>query len=117
MQQNLEECGIKDGSTINVEFVDKVLTQSVPRPKRPAKEEPKFALYFTVRSGNPEEDVKQIQGQTQITKSLRLRQLKKNIQDDLGIQDKVTLKLYLNGEELNDDKLNVEDANLLVEGN
>jgi hypothetical protein len=34
----------------------------------------------------------------------------------LGIQDKVSIKLYLNGEEIVDDKLTVEDANLLQEG-
>jgi hypothetical protein len=42
--------------------------------------------------------------------------LKKNIQDELQIQDKVSLKLYLNGEEITDDLLSVEDANILQQG-
>lgn len=56
------------------------------------------------------------QAKSDIQKSMRLKQLKKQIQDDLGIQDKVNLKLYVNGEELIDEKLTVEDAKILDEG-
>jgi hypothetical protein len=40
---------LKDGTTILVEIVDKIITTSAPRPKKPSKEEPKIPLYFTVR--------------------------------------------------------------------
>lgn len=38
------------------------------------------------------------------------------IQDELGIQDKVTIKLYLNDTELADEKLTIEDSKILEEG-
>ena len=57
---------------------------------------------------------KSIKLSLEVTKSQKLKQVKKNIQDKLGIQDKITLKLYLDGEEVTDDRLSVEDANLLV---
>ena len=38
------------------------------------------------------------------------------IQDELGIQDKVNIKLHLNDIELVDDKMTVEDSKILDEG-
>ncbi|CDW77178.1 UNKNOWN [Stylonychia lemnae] len=114
-QISIEDLAIKDGATILVEILDKIQTSSAPRNKKPAKEEPKEDLYYLIRSGNADEGQLQ-EAKTRVSRSLRLRQLKKNIQDELQIQDKVSLKLYLNGEEITDDKLSVEDANILVHG-
>lgn len=72
-------------------------------------------MHYGVRSGNAE-DAQVIQAKSDVQRSMRLKQLKKTIQDDLGIQDRVTIKLYLNGEEILDEKLTVEDANILQEG-
>lgn len=38
------------------------------------------------------------------------------IQDELGIQDKVNIKLHLNDIELADDKMTIEDSKILDEG-
>lgn len=47
---------------------------------------------------------------------MKVRQLRKTIQDDLKIKDKVTIKIYVNGDEITDDKLTVEEAQLFTEG-
>lgn len=107
-----------------VDIVEKIVTQTQPKPKKPAKEETKEKLCYSIRAGNSAneddgeaEEVKKEQFQTDAVKTMRVRQLKKNIQDEQNIKDKVTLKLYLNGEEITDDKLSIEDANLLQGGN
>ena len=82
---SLEDWQIKDGATIIVDILDKVQTTTAPRTKKPAKEEPKEDLYYFIRKGNADEGGQLDQGKTRVTKSLRLRQLKKNIQDELQI--------------------------------
>jgi hypothetical protein len=47
---------------------------------------------------------------------MRVKQLKKVIQDDIQIKDKVTMKIFANGEELTDEKLTLEEAKLLEPG-
>lgn len=47
---------------------------------------------------------------------MKVRQLRKTIQEDLKIKDKVTMKIYVNGDEITDDKLTVEEAQLFTEG-
>lgn len=49
---SLEECGIKDGSTIMVDIVEKILTQTAPKAKKPSKEEQKVELFYTIRTSN-----------------------------------------------------------------
>lgn len=114
-QATLDDCNIKDKAVVVVEILDKIQASSSNRAKKPAKEEPREPLNYIIKSGNPEEQ-EPVLGKSEVWRSLRLKQLRKIIQDDLGIKDKVTIKLFANGEELTDDKLTVEDANLLVEG-
>jgi hypothetical protein len=38
------------------------------------------------------------------------------IQDELGIQDKVNLKIYMNGEELSDEKVAIKDSGIVENG-
>lgn len=83
-QISIEDLAIKDGATILVEILDKIQTSSAPRNKKPAKEEPKEDLYYLIRSGNADEGQLQ-EAKTRVSRSLRLRQLKKNIQDELQI--------------------------------
>ena len=114
-QSTLDDCGIRDGQVLLAEIVDKIVTTSAPRAKKPSKEEPKTPLHYVIRSGNPEEAEPTL-GKSDVQKTQRVKQLRKTIQDDLGIKDKVNIKIYLNGEEVTDDKLTVEDAKLLEEG-
>ena len=51
-QMSLDECGLRDGSTVMVEIVDKIITQTQPKAKKPAKEEDKIKLSYSVRTGN-----------------------------------------------------------------
>jgi hypothetical protein len=92
--------------------VDKINTSSTPKSKKPSKEEPKVPLHYVIKSGNPDEEEPAL-GKSEVSRSMKIKQLRKVIQDDLGIKDKVTIKIYLNGDEVTDDKLSIEEAQLL----
>lgn len=110
----LEDSGIKDRSSLTVTILDKA--QSAPREKRiPAKDEPKIPIIYTLKnpldlneSSNPEaEEVSEIntasakaikggqQRSIEILGSFKIKQLRQAIKDDLGLKDKVSLKLIL----------------------
>ena len=80
-QLTLDECNLKDGQTILVEILDKIIPSPNPRPKRPSKEEPKHNIYFTVKQSYEEEGRNQepLQGKIETHKYIRLKQLKKMI--------------------------------------
>jgi hypothetical protein len=72
-------------------------------------------LTYVIKSGDSE-DKEPVLGKSEVWRSLKIKQLRKVIQDDLGIVDKVSVKIFLNGEELTDDKLSVEESKILEEG-
>ena len=117
-QITLDDCGIKDGQTIQVEILDKAIPSSATRIKKPSKEEPKHQIIFSLKQDTQDDDLKvePLQGKIETHKYIRLKQLKKMIQDELGIQDKVNIKLHLNDIELSDDKMTIEESKILDEG-
>ncbi len=111
----LEDSGIKDRSALILTILDKA--QTVPREKKiPAKDEPKIPIIYTLKNpldqnetSNPEAEegateintvsAKAIKGGQQrsveILGSFKIKQLRQAIKDDLGLKEKVSLKLIL----------------------
>jgi hypothetical protein len=69
-----------------------------------------------MRSNKSQQEGKEpLQARTEVPQSSRVKQLKKTIQDELGIQGKPVIKLFLIGSEsdLADDKLSLKDSGIL----
>lgn len=92
-----------------VEIIDRANLPASNRPKKPAKDEPKMSLNYSVRNNQNEQP---LQAKTEVPASFKLKQLKKSIQDELGITGKPNIKLYHNGTELSDEKISLKDSGI-----
>jgi len=111
-QITIDDLNLRDGSVVVVDILDKI--PGAAKSKKPAKEEPRLPLHYVVKTG--EDGAVPVLGKSEVWKNMRVKQLRKVVQEDLGIKDKVTVKLFVDGDEVLDDKLTVEEAQLLAEG-
>lgn len=109
MQKNLkalDEYDVKSDSNIVLEILDKVNTPT-PRERRPRapKDEPKVAINYNVKGQD-------LSSKVEVPKNTKLRQLKKIILTELGMDETGGLKIYINDNEFDNDKASVKDMDL-----
>ena len=81
----LDEYDVRDGSQITVEMVEKVNT-STPRERKP-KEESKVTVKYSVRGSG-------IQEKVEVPRSLKVKQLRKILLQEIGMEGQASLKIY-----------------------
>lgn len=82
------------------------------KPKKPKIEE-KFPLKYVVRGLEGEELA---QSELTVIKGLKVKILRKLIEEELGLKGKPIIKIFFKGAELLDDKISVEQAGLTEAG-
>ena len=134
----IEEMGLKDRTSIIVTISDKPINASQSTRERKAKDEQKVGIIYTVRRAGVaaaaeggEEESEAAGGVTmintsseapketktiEITPSSKVKQLRQAIKDDLGIKDKVSLKLYLPPKAIEESKRPLDDQEETKEG-
>ena len=80
----------------------------------PAKDEPKIPLTYTLLGNDDEQEPKFSKVEAQ--GSLKIKQLKKIIHSELGIKEKINIRIFSNGQEVSDDNLSIKDSGILENG-
>ena len=102
----LDEYDIKNDSNIILEIVDKVNTPtSRERKPRAPKDEPKVAINFNVKG-------QELSSKVEVPKNTKVKQLKKIILGELGMEEIGDLKIYINDNEYDNEKGSVKDMDL-----
>lgn len=102
----LEEYNLKDGSNIMVEILDKA-NAPTPRERKPRvqKEEQKVTIGYNVRGQD-------LSSKVDVPKSTKVKQLKKIILQELGMEETGDLRIYVNDAEFENEKAGLKDLQL-----
>ena len=104
--KSLDDYEVKTGSNLVLEIVDKVNT-STPRERKPRtpKDEPKVIINYNVKG-------QELTSKVEVTKNLKVKQLKKIILTELGMEESGGLKIFINEIEFDNDKGSIKDMDL-----
>ena len=104
--KGLDEYDVKAGASLIVEILDKANTPT-PRERKPRvqKEEPKVPVSYNVKG-------QELSSKVEVPKSIKVKQLKKVILGELGMEESGDLKIYLNDEEFTNEKGSLKDLKL-----